>query len=75
MKGDSAVVIIWRMGKGVGSWCLAHIIHETWEIMYYLGISLFHVVRKQNALADELANWVVGLTDMYSEVSLPEGCL
>lgn len=56
VEGDCEVVISWGLGHGKGSWLLSSTLYEIWESVYACSISLSHVVRCQNGLADSLAN-------------------
>lgn len=56
VEGDPAVVISWGKGTCMCSWELALIIYEIRELMSLLFISLVHVDRSRNELADKLAN-------------------
>lgn len=48
-----------------GNWKLAHVIYEIRELMNVLIVTLVHVLREQNVLADKMANWGVGLPSIF----------
>lgn len=70
-KGDSEVVISWGLGNSSGSWELAPVIYEIREIISSLSISLSHIDRSQNELADKLANSGVNSLMVVVENFLP----
>lgn len=57
VEGDSKVVISWGLSSSKGYWKYTHFIHEIREIVTSLNVSLIHVPRSQNALADNVAKW------------------
>lgn len=65
LEGDSATVVGWGLGKGGGSWKLAHVMYEILDLSDLLGVSYVHVLRDQNCLVDKLANLGVGLSSIY----------
>lgn len=71
VKRYSSIVISWELGKGSGLWCLSSIMCEIWELVVCLSISLSHVDKRQNALADRLAN-TVAYSLLYFENYIPE---
>ena len=58
---------------GDGSWRYAHYIYEIRELVAKLGVTLYHVCRNHNVMADSLANWEVGLTSNYCDPLMFEG--
>lgn len=54
---DSKAVIGWGRGKGDGSWRYAHYIYEIKELVAKLGVTLYHVSKNHNVMADSLTNW------------------
>lgn len=75
VEGDSAVVISWGKGDSLGCWCLASILFEIRVLMSLLFVSLSHIDRSQNELADKLANWGVTSGSVFSANCSPKGCL
>lgn len=75
VEGDSVVVISWGRGDNLANWCLAPIIYEICELVSILSVSLSHVTRSQNELADKLANWGIVSQVVFCDSSLLEGCL
>lgn len=56
VEGDSKVVIRWGGGNGQCSWRLSSYLYEIKDLVASLAISLVHIPRCQNSLADKLAN-------------------
>lgn len=56
VEGDSTNVVGWGLGKGGGSWKLAHILYEIRELSCILRVYYMHVLRTQNRLAYKLVN-------------------
>lgn len=54
--GDSDVIIRWGGDQGPGSWHHSSSLYEIKELIATLSISLIHVPRCQNSLANGLAN-------------------
>lgn len=75
VEGDSAVVISWGKVVSVGPWDLIPIIYEIRDLVSSLSISLSHIERSQNELADKLVNWRVDSLEAFVGNYLPEGCL
>lgn len=69
VAGDSEVIVDWGLGRGLGSWRLLPLLYEIRELVVALSISLSHVDRCQN----ELAN-VLGVTSqsLVCENFIPE---
>lgn len=60
------------MGHGHGSWRIHSILYEIRELVLYLAISLVHVPRYQNALADCLENRGVLSQSLFCENFIPK---
>lgn len=73
VEGDCKMVIGWGKGIGNGLWQLSVFIHEIRELSRLLGVSLVHIPREQNVLADKLANSGVGLSLVFIGDSNPNG--
>lgn len=57
IEGDSQTIISWGLGNCDFSWHLAPVIYEICKLIFLMNVSLIHVSRSQNGLADQLANW------------------
>lgn len=57
VEGDFQTIISWGMGNGNCFWHLSPVIYEIRELISLMNVSLIHVVRNQNGLTDQLANW------------------
>lgn len=75
VERDSVVVISWGRGDNLASWCLAPIIYEIQELVSIFFVSLSHVIRSQNELANKLENWGIVSQVVFCDSSLPKGCL
>lgn len=75
MKGDSATVIGWGIGKGEGSCKLVHYLYEIRDLVILLDISFNLAPRDQNTLAGRFSSWGVALSSVFIDNKLLECCL
>ena len=61
VEGNSKVVVGWARGSYQGTWLFSNFIHEIWDLALFLNVSISHVPRSRNTLADKFAKWGVGL--------------
>lgn len=70
VESDSAVVVGWGLGNFNDSWIYAHLIHEIRDLVVTLNVGLSHVPRSQNGMADKLAKWGIGLSNVVRSIVL-----
>lgn len=69
------VIVSWELGKSAGSLHLVHYIHEIRELVQALEVTLTHMSRLQNGVADKLAKWGVELPFMFEGAFILDCCL
>lgn len=72
LKGDSSIVIGWALGMVERYWKFAPLLYEIKELETMLGVSIAHVLRDQNIMADKLANLGIGMSSSFVGCDFPD---
>lgn len=72
MEGDSKLVVSWGVIRCIRSWQLYQYVCEVRDLIRELQVVLYHIPRSQNAMADKLAKWGVGLHEVFIGDHFPD---